>query len=370
MLDEFRKNLARELDYLQEARSLARIGENLREFDRIVVPSPVEDYTTSRVLTMDYVGGKKITEIGPLARMELDRRELAEELFRAYLQQILVDGLFHADPHPGNLLVTDDGRLALIDLGMVGRLSPALQDHLLKLLIAMGEGQGDEVADLAMEMGEIGEPFNEREFRRRVAEQVAEHQGATVQEIQIGRSILEFTRVAGASAIRMPAELTMLGKALLNLDEAARALDPEFDPNDAIRRHAAEIVRRRLVQSVTPSSMLSAAMEAKEFVGALPGRVNRILDLLARNQLTFHVEAIDERTLIDGFQKIANRITMGLILAALIVGAAMLMQVETTYRLFGYPGLAMLCFLAAAGGGLWLVTSILVSDREARRRKS
>src|SRR5207302_5525853 len=103
IVEEFRKNLIRELDYRQEAKNLAQLGSSLADFRRIVVPQPVEDYTTSRVLTMDYVKGKKITAVSPLRLMELDTRELAEELFRAYLKQILVDGLFHADPHPGNV---------------------------------------------------------------------------------------------------------------------------------------------------------------------------------------------------------------------------------------------------------------------------
>src|SRR5207249_2162344 len=107
-------------------------AENLKEFDRIVVPCPVDDYTTSRVLTMDYIRGRKITSLGPLARIEIDGPALAEQLFRAYLQQMLVDGFFHADPHPGNVFLTDDGRIAILDLGMVARLNPGLQETLLK----------------------------------------------------------------------------------------------------------------------------------------------------------------------------------------------------------------------------------------------
>jgi ubiquinone biosynthesis protein len=368
ILDQFRQNLIRELDYQREARYLQQIGENLRDFDRIIVPGPVEEYTTSRVLTMDFIRGKKITSLGPLAPMELDLSHLAEELFRAYLHQILVDGLFHADPHPGNILVTEDGKLALIDLGMVGRVSPGMQEQMLKLLLAVSEGHSDEAADLAIKIGEAGEEFQEQDFRRRVAELVEQHQDTTVEEIQVGRSMLEFSRVSSASGMRMPPELTMLGKTLLNLDEVGRSLAPQFDPNEAIRRNAAEIVRLRLRKSISAGHVFAAAMEAKEFVAELPRRVNRILDAAARNELKFQIDAIDESTLIEGFQKVANRITMGLILAALIMGAAMLMQVETRFRLLGYPGLAILCFLAAAGGGFWLVISILLSDRGAKRK--
>src|SRR5256885_2065622 len=129
MLMELRKSIIRELDYRQEAHNLAVLNENLKDFEHIAVPLPIEDYTTTRVLTMKYISGKKITSLSPLARIELDTFALAEHLFRAYLQQILVDGFFHADPHPGNVFLTDNGEIALIDLGMVARITPTFQER-------------------------------------------------------------------------------------------------------------------------------------------------------------------------------------------------------------------------------------------------
>ena len=183
--------------------------------------------------------------------------------------------------------------------------------------------------------------------------------------------VLAFSALCGQSGIRVPPELTLLGKTLLNLDIVGRTLDPRFDPNAAIRRYAAEITRQRMLKALSPGHFLETALELKDFVQHLPGRVNKIMDLAASNQLTVGVDAIEEKVLIEGFQKIANRITLGLILASLIVGAAMLMRVETSFRIFGYPGLAMLCFMAAAGGGLMLVWSILRSDlhRDDKPRK-
>src|SRR5205085_500249 len=119
VLREFRITVQQELDYELEAQNLFVVGDNLQEFPLIVVPQPVPDYCTRRVLTMDYVRGRKITSISPIARLDVDGGALAEELFRAYLKQVLVDGIFHADPHPGNVFLTDDGRIALLDLGMV-----------------------------------------------------------------------------------------------------------------------------------------------------------------------------------------------------------------------------------------------------------
>ena len=130
MVEELRKSLLLELDYRQEAANLRRLGETLRDFTRILVPQAIDDYSTGRVLTMEYVAGRKVTKLNPLARTDLDGAGLAEELFRAYLHQILVDGFFHADPHPSNVFLTDDGRVALLDLGMVAHLGPSLQDRL------------------------------------------------------------------------------------------------------------------------------------------------------------------------------------------------------------------------------------------------
>ena len=150
LLQEFRRSLMSELDYREEARNLITLAQQLADFERIVVPLPVDDYSTVRVLTMDYVPGTKITAVSPLERTEVDGATLADDLFRAYLQQILIDGTFHADPRPGNVLLTHDHRLALVDLGMVGRLSTSVQEQLFKLMHAISEGRGDEAATVSI----------------------------------------------------------------------------------------------------------------------------------------------------------------------------------------------------------------------------
>lgn len=367
IVDELRRSLLRELDYRLEANNLRSMREKLANFPRIVVPAPVEDYSTGRVLTMEYVSGRKITTLSPLTRLDLDGPGLAEELFGAYLHQILVVGVFHADPHPGNVFLTDDHRIALIDLGMVARLSPGMQEQLLKLLLAISSGESDRAAEIAEGIGREKPGFDRVRFRREISDIVSQHQNATVGEMQVGRVVMRVTQVAGQTGLSVPAELTMLGKTLLNLDQVGRSLCPEFDPNESIRRNAADIVRRRTLGSLSPSNLVSALIEAKEFTEKLPRRLNDLFELAASNKLRVNVDAIDEDRLITGLQKIANRITLGLILASLIIGAALLMRVDTAFRLFGYPGLAMLCFLVAAGGGVALAMQILRSDTPTKR---
>ena len=366
MLGELRKSLLRELDYREEATNLLTLAEALRAFELLIVPRPVADYTTSRVLTMDYVRGKKITALSPLARLELNGRELAEQLFRAYLQQMLVDGFFHADPHPGNVFLTDDDRVALLDVGMVGRLTGAFQDDMLRLLLAIAEGRGNEAAEMTIKMGERKSDFAEMEFRREIADLVVRHTGANLQQIDAGQVVLEIQRIAAERAFRLPPEFTMIAKALLNLDQVVFTLAPDFDPNATIRRYATELMQQRLLKSLAPGNIMTSLIDVKEFVEKLPPRVNKILDAVGNNELLIRVDAIDEKILLEGLQKVANRITLGLIIAAMIVGAAMLMRVETSFKLFGYPGFAMIFFLLAALAAIYLGFIIIFSDKHAK----
>src|SRR5258706_7395344 len=367
MFEEFGRSMLRELDFRQEAMHLAALGASLKEIPEILVPQPLPDYSTSRVLTMEFVPGKKITELGPLARMELDGERLADALFRAYLKQILRDGMFHADPHPGNVFIVD-GRIALIDLGMVARVSPILQNRLLQILLAVSENRADDAADVLLLLAERKHDADEARFTRAVTDIIAQHQEVTLSQPQVGRTLLMLLKAAGDNGIGLPPELAMIGKTLLNLDEIGRTLAPRFDPNAAIRRHAGEITQEQMTRDLSLGSIFSAAVDLKTFFTRLPDRVNRILDLLADNQVQIKVHAFDEARLMEGLQKVANRITLGLVLAALIVGASLLMDVPTSFRLFGYPGIAILLFLAAAVGGVALVLIILVSDIRAHRR--
>ena len=368
VLEEFRRTLLLELDYLEEARNLRALAHQLRDFERIIVPLPIDDYTTTRVLTMDYVDGTKITAVSRVEWTEVDGVALGDDLFRAYLQQILVDGVFHADPHPGNVLLTPDHRLALIDLGMVGRLSSAMQERLFRLMLAISDSRADDAASIVIAIGDTLEDFDELQVRRFVIDLVGRYQTAAAKELNVGRVMLQMAGASTRHGLRMPPELAILGKTLLNLDEIGRLLDPDFDPNASMRRNATRLMQRRMLNSVTPANLFSTALEVRDLAERLPGRMNRILDALSANDLRLKIEVIDHGSIIDGFQKVANRITLGLVLAALIVGAAMLMRVQTPFTILGYPGLAMLLFLAAAGGGFWMAWTILAGDVRTRRR--
>ena len=367
LLGQFRRALLDELDYRKEAANLIRLREIVARQPHVVVPAPYDDFTTSRVITMDCIDGKKVTELSGLARLDIDGDLLARELFRAYLDQILVHGFFHADPHPGNVLLTPDGRLGLIDVGMVARVPPELRDRLVRLLLAVGERRGEEVARIAADMSEPAGECDLRRFTSDVADLVERRAGSTIEELDAGRLVLDLTRSCTEAGLRPPPELSMVGKALLNLDMVARILDPDVAPVEILQEQALTLARSGATPSL--SGVLSAAMEARNFAEQLPGRVNRAMDALASGRFELRVDAIDETEFLRGLHRMANRVAIGLVLAALIVGAAVLSRVQTDTRIAGYPAVAFICFMLAALGGAWLVISIAIADRRIRRRR-
>ncbi|MEP7156368.1 MAG: AarF/UbiB family protein, partial [Betaproteobacteria bacterium] len=293
VLEEFRISINQELNYEREAQNLRLLSRNLAAFEHIFVPEPISDYCGRRVLTMDYVRGRKITKLGPLTNLEMPGEVLADELFRAYLQQVLVDGLFHADPHPGNVFLTSDKRIALLDLGMVGTTTPAMQDNLLKILLAVSECKGEDAANVVIHMSQTTADFDEAAFKRSVNQLVVAQRDRALADLNVGRTLLTVSQTAAQFGLYVPSELTLLGKTLLQLDEVGKILDPDFDPNAAIQRNAAELMSQRMRKQATQGNVLSSLLEVKDFMAGLPQRVNRVLDVVGGSQLEVKVRAVD-----------------------------------------------------------------------------
>lgn len=364
LLRQFERSLTTELDYRHEARNLVRFRELTDEFDRLVVPQPVDDLTTTRVLTMDFIEGRKVTDVGPLGLMEVDTRPIVDQLFRAYLRSILRDGFLHADPHPGNLLLTPDGRLGIVDLGMVAHVPPRIQGRMIRLLAAISDDNGEQAATVLAEMGKPLDDYDATGFREDVTRLVSEAV-AEGPDLQAGTVLVELSRISGAHGLRPPAEMSMIGKALLNLDQSILHLDPDFAPAEAIRDNISGLLVSSLRTS--PGNLVTAALDAKEFTSELPRRANRIMESLAEGSLQLKVDAIDEERLHTVLQRVANRLTLGLVIAATIVGAAMVLQVPTEHKLLGYPVIAVVLFAVAVLGGAALAVWIVVTDRKVAR---
>ena len=368
-VSEFRQSLMAELDYVREAQNLVAFHEMLSGFRRLVVPEPITDFSTSRVLTMSFVSGRNLSGIGRLGLLEVDGAPLADELFQAYLDQIFVHGVFQADPHPGNVLLTDDGRLGLVDLGMVARVAPQLQDALLRLLVAASEGRGAEAAEALERLGEPAEGYEPEALSRRVAELVVRTTGANLGQLQMGRELGELARIAAESGLRTPPELTLVGKALLNLDDVARHLDDHFEPANAVRERLAHIMRHQVLASASPASLVSAALDAKEFAEQLPGRMNKVLDALASGTFTLNVEGVDESEIVRGVQKLANRGAAGIVIAALVLSAGLFGTSSRGPRLLGESAFTVVFLGLAALIALWVIVGTIRSDLPQRRRR-
>ncbi len=362
-VEESRRSLLRELNYEVEARNLATMADHLEQYEHILVPLPVWDYSTTRVLTMEYLPGRKITQVSGVRKLNENWFELAEQLTRAYLDQIFIHGFIHVDPHPGNVLLTDDGDLALLDLGMVTHLVPAQRNRMFKLLSAVVEGRGEDAAITAANMGTELEEYDHDNFVNAVGKLVGEYAAVGSQHGE-GRMLLELTRLSAEHGLRPPPSVALLGKALLNLESLAEVLAPELDLRGVVSDHMSKVMRNRALKSMSPSSIGAAMLEAHHLAKELPGLLSKILNGVASSRLKINVDVFDENRFMDNLQKIANRISVSLILAALIVGAAMIMNIETSWTIFGYPGLAMLMFGAAGLLGFVLVITILWKDRK------
>jgi ubiquinone biosynthesis protein len=245
---------------------------------------------------------------------------------------------------------------------MVGRIAPKMQDQLTKILLAISEGHADAAATYAIELSQTADDFDEVAFRRCIGDLVIQMQDNTLRQLDIGRALLQVSRAAGETGLYVPSELAMLGKTLLQLHEIGRSLDASFDPTAAIRRHVSVILQQRVRKELTPGNVFASLLDMKEFAAQLPTRVNKVLDTAGKGQIELKLRKDDTLFLLDGFQKVANRIASGLLLAALIVGAALLMRVPTKFQIYGYPGLAILCYLFAALGAIWLFFDMIFHD--------
>lgn len=365
-LGEFAKTLRMELDYEAEAANLARFGQHLAPYPELWVPQPVWDLCGRRVLTMELVHGVRVDAIPQVRRTEQSMVPLAAALVRGYLDQIFVHGEIHADPHPGNLRVTPQGQLAIFDLGMVAHVPPRLRQRLLKVLFAAVDGRGEEVADEIIGISTRLEDYDEERYLRETGQMIARY--AANGTLSEGHVVLEIVRIATASNLRTPPELSLLGKALLNLEGVCRFLAPEMKTRRVVEKQLQHVMRAHFRKSLSAANLASEAMELQQLLRNGPRRMSDILSLLAENRLQMKVTGLDESRLMENIQKVANRIAAGLITAALLLSSTLLMRVPTRLNLFGYPAFAMVLFLLGVFIGLGLIVSSLLFDRRTRAR--
>ncbi|MET1025308.1 MAG: AarF/UbiB family protein, partial [Pseudoxanthomonas sp.] len=366
-LEEFGRTLVAELDYVAEAENLERFASHLNAYPELMVPRPIWDLTRRRVLTMELVDGVRVDQVPAVRRIEQPMLPLSSALLRGYLDQIFVHGEIHADPHPGNLRVTPDHRLAIFDLGMVANVPPGQRERLLKLLFAAVDGRGESVAREMLALGTQLEDFDGERFNREIGQLISRY-SAHSETTSEGIVVLDLVRTAMACGLRTPPELSMLGKALLNLDTVCRALSPELDAKAVVEGHLQHVMRARLRQSFSSPNMASELMDLQSLVRDGPRKVSDILDVLSDNKLQIRISGLEESHLMESLQKIANRVAAGVVTAALIMASALMMRIPTASTLFGYPTVALILFFIGAALGASIVISALLGDRKVKSR--
>jgi predicted unusual protein kinase regulating ubiquinone biosynthesis (AarF/ABC1/UbiB family) len=346
----------------------------------------------------------KIDAVPQLTRIEHDFRPVAEEFARGYLKQITVDGHFHADPHPGNVFVilpgrdnpmtpsevvagerrdedrgaatplaqvekeaqdqsapavaSDEVKLALIDFGMTARLPDQLRDNIIRLLMDLSENRGEGAAETMIEVSAPTDHFDRAGYVRDISTLVADNSNLSIADIQAGTLLYEMISISYRHGLRMPGELTLLAKALFNLDAVSRALDPTFSPIDAIRDYTTQLVNERAKRDLSPRRMFQVAMETSDLIGSLPRRLDLFTQKLASNEFAVKMDIPQAPMLLHGMQKIANRIFTGLVLAGLLIASGMLLPY---WRAIGAIG-----FGVSAAIAMWMVATIIISDRKDR----
>jgi ubiquinone biosynthesis protein len=367
-LEQARVTLMNELNYEQEAQNMEILRRNLSEFPQIYIPSVVHDMTTGHVLTTELVRGRKVSKLTPLQIIDHDYADLAVALTKAYLKQVCVDGIWHSDPHPGNVFIRDleenQAEVVLLDFGMVSRISREFQDEVIKLLLAISSNRGAEVADACVRVSEVQEGFDAVRFVHEISSLVAAFHDLDVHRINVGQLIFNVITLANNNELKAPAELAMLAKTLLHLDGITRRLDPEYDPNTVIRDYAERLMVQKLAQKFAPRNFYPALLDLNQLMLDLPHRVREIIDQTAAGRLSLSLRLTQAEQFLAGIHKIANRITVGMIIAALLIASSLMMRVPTHTQLFGYPALAVTGYLLAAIAGIYLIASTLIRDRK------
>ncbi|ALS28740.1 ABC transporter [Paenibacillus sp. 32O-W] len=366
IVDELGKALRAELDYMTEARNAERFAHQCKTWKHVRVPTVYWDYCTRRVLTMGYIEGIKLSDQEQLDRAGLDRRLLAERFAATIFHQVLVEGFFHGDPHPGNVLALQDGSLVLLDFGMVGRLTPEMKKHFASFVIALQNQSSKGVIRAISNMGVVPEDMNKELLYADVDEMREKYYKVPLNQVSLGEAVQDLFSVAFRHRIRIPTELTLLGKSLLTMEGVVSALDPTFSVFDVAEPFGKKLFLERL----SPIQMLKTWMEdVPEYMDLLrevPLGLKQLSSLMRKGQVRVEVEVPQLEALMKKMDRISNRLSFSIVLLSLsivmvglIIGAALSDSQTFIWRIpvieIGFV-IALLLFM-------WLIFAIFRSGR-------
>lgn len=362
LVQEFAETLHGELDYVREGRNAERIAANFSDTPSVHVPHVFWATSTSRVLTLERVHGIKITDIATLDSAGIDRKQLAKQAAEAVLQMVFEDGFFHADPHPGNFFIQTDGRIALIDFGMVGILDAQTQEQLVSLFLAVASRHPDRLTDAVLDLGAAQGRVDRTQLRQNLQRLVHRYIDRPLQEIEAAVLLHDVLEVTRRHRLRLPANLLMVARTVVMVEGLGAILDPEFELSNVIEPYARHLVARRYSPRLWSQRLGEAGFDAVQLGLDLPLRARRLLNDLERGTLEVGTRPTGYEPLMDQVERIANRIVLGVIAAAFIVGLAVLMSGYHPTSSNGWIGVFFAFgFIVAGALGLYLVWDILRS---------
>ncbi len=360
---EFRRTIYRELDFVKEAHNLCRFKNNFAANKRIHIPDVYWDYTTEALLTMEFVDGTKISAIDELTQQDVDLKRLAHDGAQAFMAQIIDHGMFHADPHPGNLFVLSDGRLCFIDLGMVGRIDEETKQQLATLILSIFSKNADELASLLISSRPGSRDIDKNTLKRDLSIFIEDYYNLSLKRIDSYRFITEFLTIIRAHKIKFPSDLILLAKALITIEGIGRSLDPEFNLIDEVRPAVETLIRKRHSSEHLRRELKHILRDYYEITKALPGDLKELLSHITNNNFKIDLEHRGLERLIRTMDQSSNRISFSFVIGSLIIGSSLIMQTGAGPQLFGLPALGLLGYSIAAFLGLWLAIAIIGSGR-------
>ncbi len=352
LADELEVHLRAELDFVEEAHNAALIRRLVEPYDLLLVPEVIQPHVTERVLVLERIEGEKVAGEHGLPAEEA--AALARQFFRAYVAQVVLDGVYHADPHQGNVFLTPDRRLALLDFGLIGRLDEDTRTGLALLLLALAQNRADDVASLIVSLSLTDTRSDLPGFVQDVRRKLPRFHHRPLVSIQAGQALADLQRAALQRGIRLPTTFALVGKTLAQADSIARTLDPALDPVRLIEREALEVMGREAERRLEPNRLLATAYTQLEPLTRMPRRVAHLVTELEQGAFTVGVVPTGLSELEHHLRSIANRLGAALVIGALLLSSALLVRVHA-FEWLGVAGFSLAAVLALYM--LWKIVS-------------
>lgn len=358
LVRQFAQSLRRELDLAGECRAAERIAANLATLPEIVIPRVHWAWTGERLNVQDYIDGIAGEDLARVSQQGLDRTLLARRGAHAVLKMIIEDGFFHADPHPGNVVYLPGNRIAFIDFGMVGRVSPRRREDLLRLLLGLVERQPQAVAEVLLDWTGGPSAVQTAALEDEIEAFVDQYHGMPLAQLKLGQMLGDVTHILRTHQLALPADLALLIKAFISLEGMGRGLDPNFHMASQALPLLRQMVRARYQPKVLAQRSWQALRGVLEELDRLPGDVSQLLRRARQGRVQVGIEVADLKRVGDQLDRAASRLSLSLVVAALIIGSSIVMTVGGGPTLLGLPAFGLLGFLGAFAGGLWLLRSM------------